>query len=180
VGTAGGSDLEAGSGGGAAGNSCGCNNAGARGGAGGAAIRLLARNARIDGTVRARGEQPPPDAANCGYKPGGGGGSGGGILVRADALAGAGRLLVDGGAGGDTPGDANDWGWAGGGGGGGRVKIFAGDGGGAGLVTSAVGGRAGASTCSGNYCFQGQAGNAGTVGRGVIPPELQALQCNGL
>jgi hypothetical protein len=180
VGTLGGSDLEPGSGGGAAGNSCGCANSGARGGAGGAAIRLLSRNARIDGTVRARGEQPPPDAANCGYKPGGGGGAGGGILVRADALAGAGSLLVDGGAGGDTPGDANDWGWAGGGGGGGRVKIFTPNGGGAGLSTSVTPGRAGASTCSGNYCFQGLPGSPGTVSRAAIPGDLQALLCNGL
>jgi hypothetical protein len=180
VGTPGGSDLEAGSGGGAAGNSCGCTDSGARGGAGGAAIRILARNARIDGTVRARGEQPPMDAANCGYKPGGGGGSGGGILVRADALAGAGRLVADGGAGGDTPGDANDWGWAGGGGGGGRVKIFAPNGGGAGLVTSVAPGRAGESTCSGEFCFPGLPGSPGSVSLGAIPPELQALQCNGL
>jgi hypothetical protein len=147
-------DVHLGSGGGAGGNSYGCNNAGGRGGAGGGAVVLIGRETVvIDGVVRTDGEQPPPDTVSCpdrdiyndrgefgsdgvpdrvdNYRPGGGGGAGGTVIVAAPAVKGAGTMSARGGAGGQalgidkTPGLIGRWGWAGGGGGGGRIKVFA-------------------------------------------------------
>ncbi|PCC75238.1 hypothetical protein SAMN02745121_04039 [Nannocystis exedens] len=121
-----GEDVAIGAGGGAAGNSSGCSNAGARGGRGGGAVLLLANDwVQVDGTVSARGEEPPGDNSACGYRGGGGGGSGGGIVVAADAVLGAGSLDARGGNGGHALGDQSEtWAWGGGGGGGGRIKVF--------------------------------------------------------
>lgn len=122
-----GEDVAIGFGGGAAGNSSGCSNAGGRGGRGGGSVLLLANDwVQVDGSVSARGEEPPGDNSACGYRAGGGGGSGGGIVVAADSVLGAGTIDARGGNGGqglgETPGQT--WAWGGGGGGGGRIKVF--------------------------------------------------------
>lgn len=81
--------------------------AGARGGAGGGVITLIAPRILLAGTVSAAGTagQPGQDAAcspsGCiGPFPGGGGGSGGGILVMAHEVQLTGRITVTGGPGG--------------------------------------------------------------------------------
>ncbi|WAS99396.1 thrombospondin type 3 repeat-containing protein [Nannocystis punicea] len=121
-----GDDVALGNGGGAAGNSSGCSNSGARGGRGGGSVLLLANDwVQVDGSVSARGEEPPGDPSQCGYRGGGGGGSGGGVVVAADSVLGAGSLDARGGNGGPALGDQNQtWAWGGGGGGGGRIKVF--------------------------------------------------------
>ncbi|MDC0723080.1 hypothetical protein [Nannocystis bainbridge] len=127
VGTDMGEDVALGVGGGAGGNSSGCSNAGGRGGRGGGSVLLLANDwVQVDGSVSARGEEPPPDNSACGYRPGGGGGSGGGIVVAADEVLGAGTLDARGGNGGPALGETQSqtWAWGGGGGGGGRIKVF--------------------------------------------------------
>jgi len=178
-GTPGGADVDMGSGGGAGGNSCGCNDSGGRGGQGGASILVLGGTVQIDGTISAAGETPPQDLSGCGYHPGGGGGAGGAILVRAAQLAGAGTLAAVGGTGGTSPGSGNAWGWAGGGGGGGRVKVFAPTSTFSGTMN--VGGGAGGGTCSGDYCFAGLIGSAGTTSTSTtIPGAYTTLGCGGI
>lgn len=181
VGTANGPDLSMGSGGGAGGNSCGCNDSGADGGRGGAMVSLAANDrVRIDGSVTVNGITPATDDSLCGYRPGGGGGSGGGLLVAAELVQGAatGSLSANGGGGGQALGDMNStWGWAGGGGGGGRIKVFA--------PTneymggfSAMGGAGGMSPPDGDS-YAGIAGQTGTSSAtAVIPPAFDNISCN--
>ena len=181
-GTDAGTDISMGFGGGAAGNSCGCNNAGAPGGRGGGSVLLLANDwVQIDGSVTATGEQPPTDKANCGYRGGGGGGSGGGIVVAADQIVGAntGVLDVRGGNGGEALGDVNGgtWGWAGGGGGGGRVKLFTPSNMYTGM-TLAAGGLGGVAPNTGQS-FPGLPGAAGTSQViAQIPAMYDNVSCN--
>src|SRR5204862_3994968 len=143
---------------------------------------LLGKTVKIDGTLTASGEKPPPDAtmtACSDYRPGGGGGSGGTVAVRADTLSGAGSLVARGGGGGDSPGNANDWGWAGGGGGGGRVKVFATTNTFTGTLDSAAG-PMGVATCTGNYCWPGGPGAVGTTfSSQAIPNAWTMIGCAG-
>ena len=100
--------TEAGSGGGAGSPS--------PGGAGGAAIKVVAADIVVDGTITMDG------AAGTGSSGrNGGGGSGGGILLIAETIDFTGLLSADGGNGGRGTGAAND---DGGGGGGGIIKVF--------------------------------------------------------
>lgn len=181
IGTDGGTDLAMGSGGGAAGNSCGCNDAGGDGGRGGGMVSLLANEAvRIHGGVSVDGGTPAPDDSACGYRPGGGGGSGGGLLVAADLVAGpAGAVLSARGAtGGQALGDmSSTWGWAGGGGGGGRIKIYAPTNELMGTVQ--VDGGAGGMSPPDVYSYAGLSGAAGTTSAvGMIPPAFDNITCN--
>jgi len=174
-GTMDGPDLEPGSGGGASGNSCGCNGAGAVGGRGGGGVVLLSDGpAHIDGTISVNGEVAPLDDSDCGYHPGGGGGAGGGVLIQAAAISGGGVLSAQGGRGGEAdgcPSSCGDWAWAGGGGGGGRIKLFTLDDRFAGTLQLDPG--AGGPAPAGNAAFDGLPGEAGTVFRGAqLPFEL--------
>jgi hypothetical protein len=179
-GTADGIDLDLGSGGGAAGNTSGCTNAGGDGGRGGGTVTLAASGTiTVDGMVSAAGEQPAPDDSECGYRAGGGGGSGGGIHIAAPTIVGAAlaSLIASGGDGGEALGDqASTWGWGGGGGGGGRFKLFgvssfAG-------TTEVAGGLGGVAPID-QYSFAGDPGADGSVGGAdTVPAEFTELSCN--
>ena len=177
-GTDNGDEIALGSGGGAAGNSCGCTDAGGPGGRGGGSISLLANDwVNIEGIVSALGEEPPPDDSQCGYRPGGGGGSGGGIVVAADIVMGpdAATLRASGGRGGEALGNVGDqtWGWSGGGGGGGRVKVYAPDNQWTGK-TDVTGGLGGKFPATGQS-FGGDPGAAGTT---FVSDKLPAVYDN--
>lgn len=171
-GTEAGEDVAMGSGGGASGNSCGCNGAGAVGGAGGGSVKLLVdATALIDGSITTNGETAALDDSDCGYHPGGGGGAGGGILVQAATIEGVGRLAASGGGGGEAdgcPAGCGDWAWAGGGGGGGRIKLFSPDDRFGGVVVAA-GGEGGPSAAGGS-AFPGLPGAPGTISRSDASP----------
>ena len=133
----------------------------------------------IDGEVSARGEKPSEDNG-CGFHAGGGGGSGGAVLISAPMVYGAGQLIADGGAGGDSPGDSTgNWAWSGGGGGGGRIKIFGDD---ATLTAtlSATGGSPGAIPVAAGWDSSlGLAGAVGSQYRSLeTPSQLSGLGCN--
>jgi hypothetical protein len=181
IGTDNGPDLSIGSGGGAGGNSCDCNDSGADGGRGGGLVSLVANDAvRIDGGISVDGGVPPTDDSLCGYRPGGGGGSGGGVLIAAELVQGdaGGVLSARGATGGQALGDTfNTWGWAGGGGGGGRIKVFAPTNEFMGNVQ--VGGGTGGMfpPDPDSYgALPGQPGSATTPG--MIPPALDDVSCN--
>lgn len=172
-------DIEIGSGGGAAGNSCGCMDSGGRGGHGGGGVGLIATElVHIDGTITANGETPPADASACGFRPGGGGGSGGGIAIVGPLIEGDAILSVRGGDGGSSPGDdLSTSGWGGGGGGGGRVKFFSPASSFAGTIDLA-GGAGGAAPIEANS-FAGLPGDDGTSHTDVaVPPEYGMLPCS--
>ncbi|MBN2375582.1 MAG: hypothetical protein JXD22_04225 [Sedimentisphaerales bacterium] len=105
-GTAGGTDIEMGSGG--AGTYSGGSIPGGRGGG---QVTLRADSIDITGTVSANG------SAGSNYDWAAGGGSGGGILIKSTEMSISGALSSSGGQGGNGT-------WAGGGGGGGRIKLF--------------------------------------------------------
>jgi hypothetical protein len=179
VGTSDGDDLSIGSGGGAAGNGCGCIDSGGRGGNGGAGILLVsAESVRIDGRITVDGEQPPADGSICGYRAGGGGGSGGGIAIAAPTIEGGatGELSARGGDGGNSPGDlaASVWGWSGGGGGGGRIKLF-----GTSdefMGTTDVAGGVGGTVPAERYSFAGEPGADGSFGTATeVPPAFTTV-----
>lgn len=173
-GTSGGDDLAVGSGGGAAGNSSGCVGAGGLGGSGGGSIGIVATDVVLDGVITAKGQKPadPVTSANCGgddYRAGGGGGSGGSVLISAKSFAGAGKINVSGGEGGNSLGDANtDWGWGGGGGGGGRAKVFAVASTFSGTLTVTAG--AGGKKSGGAESYDGAPGSAGTTATSTTQP----------
>ncbi|HWB82138.1 MAG TPA: hypothetical protein VG755_44550, partial [Nannocystaceae bacterium] len=172
-------DIDLGSGGGAAGNSCGCMDAGGRGGHGGGGVGLIATElVHVDGTITVNGETPPVDASACGFRPGGGGGSGGGIAIAAPQIDGNAMLSVRGGDGGSSPGDdLSASGWGGGGGGGGRVKIFSPASSFAGTIALA-GGQGGAAPIEANS-FAGLPGADGIAHTDVsVPQEYGQLPCS--
>lgn len=132
-------------------------------GAGGGAVRILARRIVLDGTIRARG------TAGTGATRSTGGGAGGGVLLRATSLAFTGTIAVNGGAGANGPAGGND---GGGGGGGGRIKLFSkGD-----VVNTGTTTLAGGGGGTGGDASPGQPGTPGTSFSGTTnSAEVPAL-----